>query len=255
MKKFILVQLFLFTVVGSTKSQNDTAKLQVVRSFNQGISVGVYLSNFVKGTDWSLAHYHTLDANFNKKIRAGFYFGYSREIYITKRFYCEAGIYYNHNENSVIYHEWSRNGSIGIINDANFIVSYSRVSLSLLPCMSFGRNFVFNLFAGPYFEAPFLVKYIGQITSTSWNELTKTQISSSVLTNNEIYKILEKGFGGLIGVRLDVPINLDYLGFEIRMGKSFNNIIEFPNAKESFKTVSIIYLFRIKKHGTIATKT
>lgn len=255
MKNSIFVQLFLFTIVGSTNSQIDTTKLQVNRSFNQGISVGVYLSNFIKGTDWSPAHYHTLDANFNKKIRAGFYFGYSREIHITKRFYCEAEIYYNRNKNSVIYNEWSRNGIIGTINDANFIASYSRVSLSLLPCLSFGKNFIFNLFGGPYFGAPFLVKYIGHITSNSWDELNKTQISSSVLTNSEIYKKLEKSYGGIIGVRLVIPINLNYLGFEIKMGKSFNNIIEFPNAKESFKTVSLIYLFRIRKHGTIATET
>jgi hypothetical protein len=249
MKKLILVSFFLFMVVGSANSQNDTTKLQVNRSYHQGISIGVYFSNFIKGTDWSFDHYHTLDANFNNKIRAGLYFGYSRQIYFTKRFYCKAEIYYNHNKNSVIYHEWIRNGSIGTINDANFTASYSRVSLRLLPCMAFGENYIFNLFAGPYFDAPFLVKYSGQITSNSWDELTETEISSSILTNNEIHKKLEKGFGGLVGIRLDVPVNYNYLGLEFGLGKSFINIIKFPNTKESFKTVSLIYLFKTKKPG------
>jgi len=247
MKKIILTMIIISIVCGLTYGQKETENSHDSRSYHSGISIGVYLSNFEKGKEWSFPHYHTLQATFEDKNKTGFYFGYFWDINIAKRLSLQPEIYYNHIKHAIVYDEWSRNDNFGTIKDANFTVSYSRIKLSFLQNLSFGKNIKFNFLAGPYFEVPFLINNKGQITTTVFDELTRIQISSLTITDKKINKSINCGLGGMIGFRLDIPHKKNYICAEIKMGKSFNDLIELPNIKESFKTISLIYLLNKSK--------
>jgi len=210
-----------------------------------GVGAGVHFSKF-NGEDGSYGHFHTVDATFEEQSTLGFTAGCFFDLDISRRIAFQPEIYYNHTQHDIIYEEWNRNGTIGTVTNANFNVSYSVIKLSFPFKFSTGKSTKFGILTGPYFDIPFLVNYTGNITTNVYNEIPPTLLSSSGATDNEINKDIKGGIGGLIGLRLDMPVNNNLICFEFRLGQGFYNVVEVPDIQEGYLSFSLIYLMKLK---------
>jgi hypothetical protein len=247
MKIYVSIFTFLIITCQVLSGQDKPDEVKITKKVYLGINAGLFLSKFVQGGDWTYAHYHTMNVTLETKYNAGFNGGLFLDIAASDRFALQPGIYYNHTQHDIEYEEWSRTGTTGTFKNANYNVSYSNANLNFLLKYSVGNKPTkVGFIAGPYVNMPFLVKHDGQITITVADEQTRTVISTSQILDNDIEDDINGGMGVLFGFRVDFPIKRDYLCTEMKIGKSFYNVLENPELKESFLTFSLIYLMTLK---------
>jgi len=245
MKRFItnLTLLFLFSFF--LNGQQSYYKKEKDTKIFIGFSSGLTLSKFIKGFDVDYPHGKGIDVTYENNFNPGLHSGCMLNLQSSNSFSFQIELNYNREKHNMVYLDWSNIGPSSVGRYADYTLYYSSLQLCFLPTYSFGRRTKVNLIGGPYFNIPVSSSESGQIEVRSLNILTQT--GSTYLIDDDFFEMkVEGGVGLLYGIRIDIPINKNFVSTEIKKGQSLYNITQDPHLKGTFYLVSLKYYIRIK---------
>ena len=249
MKKILRIILFLLLSSRVVWGQPLTDNNKFERKIYLGFSAGPLFSKLVHGSEndyGGLGSPTTYKITYENRFKAGFNVGCFAENQFVKHFAIQSELNYLFTKHNINYIK-SIGGGGATDYIANYTLTSSLIQLSLLPKLIIGKQSKIYFLAGPSFSIKNFVNINGSFEQNV-HYYPGHPASDGIYYNDAIKKRIYLNYftSAVVAVGANIPVKENNLYAEFRLSLGLPDIISYPNMKQIFASINILYKIKLK---------